>query len=167
MSPAFRAALQKTLGYEGGLVAHPADRGGRTNYGITQRTYDAYRRTTGQGLRPVDLIEEAEVQRIYHDDYWQPCHCDALPQRLAECVFDMAVNSGVSNAVITLQRAARVRVDSYIGPVTIAASQQVSALEFLRKRAAFIQDVVAAKPSQVVFLEGWINRLLDQAWRPT
>lgn len=167
MSPAFRRALDRTLGYEGGLVAHPADPGGRTYQGVTQRTYDAHRKHRGLPGRLVDLMDDGERDEIYHENYWRPCNCDSLPPRLAEAVFDMAVNSGPRNAGITLQRAARVRVDGHIGPMTVIAAQNVSALEFLRKRAAFIQDLIDAKPSQVVFLEGWINRLLDQAWSPS
>ena len=60
MSPAFRRALDRTLGYEGGLVAHPADPGGRTYQGVTQRTYDAWRRTTGQAVRAALRCIEAD-----------------------------------------------------------------------------------------------------------
>jgi hypothetical protein len=35
-------------------------------------------------------------------------------------------------------------------------------MRFLKKRAAFIADVIEAHPADVKFLAGWINRLLDQ-----
>jgi lysozyme family protein len=168
VSPAFEAALEFTLHpeIEGGLSDHPRDRGGRTNHGITQKTYDAYRTSTGQERRLVDLIEEREMRAIYHDDYWVPCNCDALAPALAAAVFDMAVNSGVWNAKIALQRAVHVRADGVVGPVTVAASKATPdvILRFLEKRMAYIQDVLFARPSQVEFLEGWGIRLLRQAW---
>lgn len=166
MTPAFLRALEKTLGFEGGYANVPGDRGGATNYGVTQKTYDAWRRTTGQTLQQVELIGDNEVRAIYQDNYWNPCHCDDLPEPLAHVVFDMAVNSGVFNAVLTLQRALGVRVDGLIGAVTLESAAQTdpkaAAMRFLKKRGGFIQDVIEAHPEQVKFLEGWIARLLDQ-----
>ena len=37
----FQQALRLVLADEGGVSNHPADRGGLTNKGITQATYDA------------------------------------------------------------------------------------------------------------------------------
>lgn len=166
MTPAFLSALAKTLGYEGGFVCHPADPGGCTNWGITQRTYDAYRKTVGKSPQSVELMDDDEMRTIYHDDYWQAVSGDLLPERLAAAVFDMAVHSGPWNARLTLQRSLGVRADGVIGPVTLAAAKNGSVLAFLKKRAGFIQDLISARPSQVVFLEGWINRLLEEAWNP-
>jgi len=40
-SPEFAAALPFVLRWEGGYVDHPDDPGGRTNKGVTQKTYDS------------------------------------------------------------------------------------------------------------------------------
>lgn len=168
VTPAFHAALALTLDHEGGLSDHPLDRGGRTFRGVTQKTYDNFRKTIGQYLQPVERAEDWEVERIYHDDYWAPCNCDALPERLGQAVFDMAVNSGAWNAKLTLQEALRVRTDGVIGPKTITAAKATPdvTLRFLERRMAFIQELISARPSQVAFLEGWGVRLLRQAYRP-
>lgn len=165
MSP-FDFALAQTLEYEGGSSNHPLDRGGRTNRGITQRSYDLWRATTGRFKRSVDLIEDQEVRQLYHDDYWTPCNCDALPEALACAVFDMAVNSGTWNAKLTLQRAVRTQADGVIGPVTLAAIKVTPdvVLRFLERRMGYIQEVITVAPSQVAFLEGWGKRLLRQAY---
>lgn len=136
-------------------------------YGVTQKTYDAWRKTTGQPLRPVDDMTDLELKAIYFSDYWTPCNCDALPENLARAVFDMAVNSGPWNAKLALQRSLRVRADGVIGPATIAAAKATpdAVLQFLKRRGAFIQEILIARPTQVAFLEGWLNRLLEQAWR--
>lgn len=167
VSSAFDRALACTLGFEGGLADVPGDRGGRTNFGVTQRTYDAWRSTTGQEKRAVDEIADEEVHALYLSEYWMPCRCDELPGALAVAVFDMAVNSGVFAAKLTLQRALGVEADGVIGPVTLdaAAASASALLAFLKRRGAYIQDVLKVHPSDVQFLEGWINRLLDQAWK--
>lgn len=164
---AFDRALAQTLGFEGGWANAPGDRGGHTNYGVTQRAYDAWRITTGQAKRGVEYITEDEVRALYLADYWMPCRCEDLPEPLALAVFDMAVNSGVMNAKHTLQSALGVKVDGILGVVTIATAAATDArsavLRFLRKRAGYIQDVIIAHPSDVAFLEGWVVRLIDQA----
>ena len=167
VTPAFLRALAFTTSpeIEGGYSNHPQDRGGPTNHGITQRTYDNWRTTTGKEKRMVDLIDDYEVSAIYHDDYWVPCNCEQLPEPLSIAVFDMAVNSGTWNAKLTLQRALNVKADGIIGPVTLRAAKATPnvTLRFLEKRGAFIQEILYARPGQVAFLEGWIKRLLRLA----
>lgn len=167
MTP-FDRALAKTLAYEGNVSDHAADRGGLTKWGVTQGAYDRWRVKTGQAPRPVTEMTEAEMRAVYLDDYWMPAGCDQLPDELAEAVFDMAVNSGATRAVRTLQRVLGVTVDGVPGPETFSAAHEAGpmvALHFLKARAALYRDIVRDDPSQVVFLAGWINRLLDQAWR--
>jgi lysozyme family protein len=38
----FKEAVEKVLVHEGGYIFHPADKGGATNLGITQRVYDEW-----------------------------------------------------------------------------------------------------------------------------
>lgn len=161
----FENALAKTLGFEGGVSNDPLDSGGLTKWGVTQKTYDAYRRTTGRDFAPVTEMDDVEMRAIYREDYWEPIHGDELPERLAECVFDMAVNSGVSAAKRTLQRAVGVPVDGVIGRQTLEAARLASPLLFLRRRVEFVRDVIRNNPSQIEFMAGWVNRIVDQAWR--
>ena len=81
-SAAFNASLPFILRWEGGFVDHPADPGGRTNKGVTQRVYDAWRRRQGLPQRDVKLIEDGEVHTIYESGYWIPPRCDLLAQPL-------------------------------------------------------------------------------------
>ena len=85
--------LRITLKHEGGFSDHPADPGGATMRGITQRTYDSYRKRRGLPLRPVREIEEAELQDIYRG-IWDSENCDSLPPALALNHFDATVNHG-------------------------------------------------------------------------
>ena len=160
---AFDLALERTLFYEGGFVNNPLDRGGATNHGITQRTYDTWRKARGQTPQPVELIDDSELRAIYHEYYWAPCNCDALPEPIAAALFDFAVNSGAWNAKLALQRAVKVRADGVIGDGTIAAVNNTPnvLLLFLKQRGAFIAEILHERPTQCAFLEGWINRILD------
>ncbi|RTH00928.1 hypothetical protein CSW50_10075 [Thermus scotoductus] len=96
----FERALAFVLRWEGGYSDHPDDPGGATNYGITQATYDAWRKRQGLPTRPVREISMDEVRAIYRTRYWDP-----LPARYAEkdpplalALFDYAVNSGLGAA---------------------------------------------------------------------
>jgi hypothetical protein len=53
MSDAFDAAMPFVLRWEGGFVNHPNDPGGATNKGVTQKVYDGWRTSRGQGTRSV------------------------------------------------------------------------------------------------------------------
>lgn len=100
MSEVYERALAFVLRWEGGFVDHPQDPGGATNMGITQATYDAWRRSRGLPTRSVREIAREEVETIYRTRYWEP-----LPARYAEkdlalalALFDYAVNSGLGAA---------------------------------------------------------------------
>lgn len=154
-------ALAFTLKWEGGLSDNPADPGGRTNHGITQHTYDAYRASLKYPSQDVALITDAEVQAIYSEMYWTPAHCAEMPNGLACAHFDTAVNMGVNSAIKMLQRAAGLDDDGIFGPATQAeVTHQGNNLiiPYLDERRARYRQIVAAKLTQEVFLKGWLNR---------
>lgn len=107
--------------HEGGRVDHPKDPGGRTNKGITQRVYDAYRRSLGLPKRDVWTIEDEEVDDIYVRQYLGPVWYERLPAGLNYAVADFAVNSGVSRAVKELQALVGAKADGVMGVRTLAA----------------------------------------------
>ena len=110
-SPEQKAALSSTRAARSTI---PKDPGGRTNQGVTQRTYDAWRRSQGLPTRDVYLMADAERDAIYKGEYWTPVRGDDLPVGLDFCVFDAAVNSGVGQAGVWLQNALG---DHYAGTV--------------------------------------------------
>nr|DAI36115.1 MAG TPA: Lysozyme [Caudoviricetes sp.] len=117
----FPQALRLVLADEGGVSNHPADRGGLTNKGITQATYDAWRELHGRPSRSVRAIEHAEVDAIYREQFANKILFDKLPLGLDYALFDFAVNSGASRAVRFLQRIIKVRADGSLGARTLAA----------------------------------------------
>src|SRR5712664_2675343 len=100
----YARALQLVLGFEGGLSDNPADKGGLTMHGVTQKTYYAWR--IKKGLPPGNVmgITSAEEVVLYKDMFWDVAECDQLPERLGICAFDVAVNSGPATSIKMLQR---------------------------------------------------------------
>jgi lysozyme family protein len=131
MNQKFERVLPLVLAHEGGYVNHPEDPGGATNRGVTQVTYDAWRRSKGQAPRDVRRITDDEVTAIYRTQYWDTIRGDSLPPGVAYCVFDAAVNSGPARAVRWLQEVAGVVVDGIVGVRTLAAVEAMPPEELI------------------------------------
>ncbi len=136
------------------------DGGGLTFAGIDQRSHPKFNYSNPKAY---------EVAKIYHDQYWAPARADALSFPVGEVVANFAVNMGLRPAVKMLQTAINILpdrgstvVDGVIGAQTIHAALE----EDGEKLADLIEDeaderyrnIVAARPSQRKFLQGWLNR---------
>lgn len=163
----FLEALQFTLKWEGGYVNDDADAGGATNFGITQRVYDAFRRSQRLRIRSVAQIAKSEVNSIYFEHYWLAGHCQDMQKPLNAVHFDTCVNFGVFGATKLLQQALGVASDGIFGEVTRAALSGRDAIPvafaICDERMAFRAERVAKHPDQKKFLEGWLRR--DKALR--
>jgi lysozyme family protein len=165
---------------EGGYVNHPADRGGPTNWGITE----AVARRQGY-VGEMRTLPRSDAAAIYKRLYWCKPRFDEVaihaPSLAAE-LFDTGINMGTGTATAFLQRAlnalnregrdyADLTVDRQIGPSTLAALQA-----FLRKRGtggeavllkavealqgAHYINIAEARSSQEAFVYGWLaNRI--------
>lgn len=156
MEANFPASLKAVLADEGGNDDDPADHGGRTSRGITQREYDAWKHLKGQAPTDVWKATDAEVSAIYHDEYWLP-YCGAFPIGVDYLYFDMAVNAGPGRAARLLQRAVGVADDGRIGPVTRLAVSKADArrlvVNYTATKRAFYLGLHQPK-----FTKGWLNR---------
>ena len=99
MQANFPDSLKAVLRSEGGFSNDPRDPGGATNFGITQRTYDAWNDTKAHARQSVRFIGLDEVSAIYKTEYWDAVHGDLLASGLDYVVFDYAVNSGPHRAM--------------------------------------------------------------------
>lgn len=162
MKENFADALAFVLKWEGGYSDHKADRGGKTNCGITQATYDDWRICAGLGRNPVVGISGVEVEQIYRQKYWEAVRGDALPAPVDRVMLDSAVNVGPRQAIKWLQRAVGVSADGVLGKITLGAlnlSDPVHvANAILDQRNDFYEFLVERDPAQAVFLAGWLNR---------
>jgi lysozyme family protein len=140
--------------HEGGLVDDPRDPGGLTKYGISQRAYP------GEDIRNLTLERAKE---LYRRDYWSPIRGDQLPDALALCLFDMAVNSGPTQAVRTLQHAIDVPADGILGPGTLGKALSMPAVilvaYFQAERVLFMSKL----PEFATFGRGWARRVISTA----
>lgn len=155
----FDGALARVLVHEGGYVHHPADPGGATMKGVTQRVYDGWRRRKGLAARPVRRIAPDEIAAIYRAQYWSAVRADDLPGGLDYCLFDAAVNSGPAQAAKWLQRALGTAADGQVGTLTLAALEG-------RPVTTLIEDVCARRLAMLrtlstfpTFGAGWTRRV--------
>lgn len=164
----FSRALIFTLREEGGFVHHPTDPGGPTNMGVTQEVYDQWRQAAGLPAQDVRAISRLEAVEIYRERYWRDGLCSEIAalglEDLALAHFDACVHSGVRRAAQLLQRAARVRDDGIIGPITLDAVYRADPAALLRdcieERQDFLVYLVTNRPSTYLpFLRGWLARL--------
>lgn len=187
----FESAFQLTMKTEGGWADNPADRGGETYRGIARRWHPDWpgwalvdRAKVGGRFVP-DRLSASDraaldqlVRVFYRQQFWAPMRGDAIAsQRVAEELFDTAVNASPGAATLLLQRALNVLnrrgalwpdlvLDAELGPGTLAAlaaatergedgllHRLLNALQAARFVAIMEKD-----PSQEVFARGWLAR---------
>lgn len=157
----FDEALKRVLVHEGGYADHPADPGGATMKGITQRVYDGWRRRHDLPLREVRRIGAGEVAAIYRRQYWDAVRADDLPAGLDYALFDAAVNSGPAQAAKWLQRTLGILADGQVGEATLSALEG-------RAPAALIDDLCDRRLAMLrglrtfrTFGAGWTRRVAE------
>lgn len=137
----FNQALHFVLNQEGGFVDDPDDKGGATNKGITQGTYDSYRKAHKKAIQTVKNITDAEVSDIYYNNYWLKAGCDKMTPAFAVISFDTAVNMGIGRIKEFMQTAEYKNPEKFL-------------LARIRKYVKFAQS-----GNQSKFLVGWLNRV--------
>lgn len=145
----FDKAFEIVIGIEDGYVNDPRDPGGETKYGISKRAHP--------NLDIKNLTLDG-AKAIYKQDYWDKVKGDVINWPVNYLLFDYAVNSGVRQAISTLQRTLQVAVDGIIGPITLQKANQMdeeSHSLFLADRALYM----AGLPTFKTFGRGWLKRL--------
>ncbi len=154
MSDLFSKLIERVLAHEGGYVDHPADPGGATNWGITERVARAH------GYKGhMRNLTRAQAISIYRADYWNRVRGDQLPPAIAFQVFDAAVNHGAGNAIRWLQRAAGVADDGQLGPVTLAAIMRACPVDLVLSFNAIRLDFYTSLSTFGTFGRGWTRRV--------
>jgi lysozyme family protein len=160
MTASFDIAFDKLLQWEGGKVDDPVDPGGRTNYGVTQWSWNAY---TGV---PFDVweITKDQAKQFYEDVYWEPMQLQRIAaQGLADTLLSFGANQGKRTALRRLQGLLGVTQDGIMGKKTwerlSVANQEVLNGLFLNKTLEFYNRLIERNPALVKFEKGWKNRI--------
>lgn len=136
---------------EGGYVNDPRDPGGETNFGISKRSYP---QVDIKGLTPDAAIA------IYKRDFWDEMRCDEMPGKIAIAVFDCAVNQGPGAARKLIQKAAGVKADGIVGPMTLGAINEADEEELLIQFASWRLRRYGFTANAATYLRGWAARVL-------
>ena len=167
----FERALPFILRMEGGYVDDPDDLGGATNQGITQKTYNRWRKDKPR--KHVKDITDGEVAAIYEADYWKAGRSDALQWPVSLAHMDGMVQHRPKDAVRMLQSAVNIFgrelvVDGLIGAKTLAAANLCEpdrlVEELLWQRIAYYRGLAnhrdpTRRKANRKFLPIWIRRL--------
>lgn len=153
----------------------PADRGGPTKWGITQKAWSDHR---GREVSEQDMqdITEAQARDFYEELYVIGPKFHQLPEKLIELVVDSGVNSGPRAASKWVQRAVGAKQDGWIGPATLQLvwdqNHLTTFLRVVAYRTKLYGRLVSRDPKlklaqdagfhlQARFAGGWNNRIME------
>jgi lysozyme family protein len=152
----FNKAFEKVLKFEGGYVNDKSDSGGETKYGISKKAYP------GIDIKSLTL---EDVKAIYKKFYWNKIKGNEINnQKIAELIFDTAVNMGVRRAVKIAQTCLGVKVDGIVGNKTLNALNNCEEDNFinaykLQRIKLYVE--ISKRGNNIKFLRGWITRVLE------
>ena len=168
----FAPAYERTILNEGGYVLHDVkgDKGGQTYAGIARKKNPQW-----QGWAYIDrgdIPPTQMVREFYLKGWWQPlCLDDVENQRMAETLYDFAINTSAYGRPMVAAKLAQIVVgaapDGVFGPKPVAALNAYQPELFMARYAlvklARYRDIVRKDREQIKFIMGWINRLLEEA----
>jgi len=168
MSENFERAFNEILVIEGVIVTNlKSDRGGLTKYGISQKAFPKV---------DIENLTLDGAKKIYFDNYWKTnsLNLEVFESKIANELFDIAVNMGVGTASKTLQKGLNLmnrnerdwkdmKVDGVAGAETMKAYfkcrkdvllKVLNGLQFSR-----YVEIVTNDPEQEQNFNGWMKRV--------
>ena len=138
----FFTALEKVFGSEGKYSNNSKDKGGPTNMGVTQSTYNDYCRRHKLPHKDVKNLSKEETIQIYYNDYWLKSGLDKENDPIKSLIiFDTAVLHGVGRTKEFLNKS------------------NGNLNKFLELRREYNKNTVEKHPDQKEFEKGWYNRI--------
>ena len=138
----FNKMMKHIYKTEGGFVDNKNDLGGRTNKGITQKTFDAYNKKMNRPLKDVKDITFDEADEIYYKEYYKASGADKIKDKnLAYLHYDSAINHGVGRAKQFLEKS------------------EGDFDKYMQIRNGFYDEIVKKKSENKEFQNGWMNRI--------
>lgn len=158
MADRFQPCLAETLKWEGNWSNDPYDPGGPTMRGVIQKVYDGYRDDNGLPRRSVREIEEHELLAIYRKNYWEPIRGADLLPGVDLVLLDFCINSGPSQAVVSMQRVLGLSRDGHFGAATMAALKARHPTDFIEAYMDERRRFLRGLKTFWRFGKGWLRR---------
>jgi lysozyme family protein len=151
-----KEAIKIVIDFEGGYTNNPKDPGGRTRYGISQRSF------------PEEDIKNLTIERattIYELFYWDEMELDSIHPEVRLIIFDSGVNQGVRRASMFVQEIVGTKQDGIIGNHTLTELRkyidQKGVLHFLREMFTLRMIHYSMLDKFYYFGKGWTRRLAE------
>ena len=159
----FEKFLDYIFEVEGGFTNDKNDRGGATNFGITEEEAREFGYTGDMRNLTKDFAENIYLKKYYLGNKLDKITDD----RVALSIFDGAVNSGrrgIKKAQIVANKfGANLVIDGIIGNKTLEAINSINPEAFLKEyhkmQRIFYKNLAAKDSTQEDFLKGWLNRV--------
>lgn len=160
----FEKIFDYLLKVEGGYSDDEYDSGGKTKYGITEVEARKYGYKGHMRDMPLEIAKD-----IYYKKYFKGNRLDeVVSDKISLSICDWIVNSGSWGAkkaqqALNIINGSNLSVDGKIGNNTLFALNNVNPEKFLQTyhelQRRFYRGIVASRPTQKVFLKGWLNRV--------
>lgn len=160
----FQKIFDYLLRVEGGYSNDKYDSGGKTKYGIIEVEARKYGYRGHMKDMPLEIAKD-----IYYRKYFKGNRLDeVVNDKISLSICDWIVNSGNWGAkkaqqALNIINSSELVVDGKIGNQTLFALNNVNPDKFLevyhRLQRNFYRSIVASRPTQQVFLKGWLNRV--------
>lgn len=154
----FEVSFDHMIKSEGGYVNNPFDKGGRTNWGVTQATWESWIRHP-VGEKEMRELTIEDVRPLYKAQYWNLVRGDELPSGVDYAVFDVAVNSGVARAIRFLQLGLGIMADGVIGTITMKHAHAMPADDLIRAICQERREYLQRLGNFDKFGKGWLLRV--------
>jgi hypothetical protein len=139
MKENYDKAFEFIMRWEGYKSDDPDDSGGRTIFGISERSHPEVVKRLWD-MPKMEAREEAKI--FYKTEYWDRIHGDNLPNRIDIFMFDTAVNTGVSQTMWLCDEGLDSVFDCFINRIKHYVA-------------------IAQYRNNIKYLRGWLNRVID------
>ncbi len=160
----FEKIFDFLLKVEGGYSDDKNDKGGKTKYGIIEVEARKYGYKGHMRDMPIEIARDIYDKKYYHGNRLN----EVANDKIALSICDWIVNSGTWGAkkaqqALNIINGSELAVDGKIGNQTLFALNHVDSEKFLKVyhelQRKFYIGIVATRPTQRVFLKGWLNRV--------
>jgi lysozyme family protein len=175
MSPDDQKIIDEIIKVEGGYSNYKEDRGGPTNYGVTQKTLSHWlgRNATAAEVKNLSIGMAREI--LYNLYIAKPGYGEIGYAPLKKHLIDIGINSGPKTANILFQRVLsaggsdKLTEDGVLGPRSFDVYRKVMTSRGLQwvmnrlvdERVKFMGRIIHADKTQSKFINGWLTRALS------